>query len=314
MLAGMKQEARRFRVSVELTVAVTDPASMIEEALGAVDAAFFAAERGRSASQVRAEARAEVRDDLAAAVQWVIDADAAVITDAGLQVVESTQVITEVGLDGADLATEPDFASLFASCQCGKDDCEECAGYQLTPRAAAALWSIAQLYADQVYDDVDEHGDDPVSDDDDWAVLAEYPRLTWRQDAVWRRRAARAFDDLAADLEAGRTPIPSCPGEEMALHLMLRTAEAALADGWGVPQELLTRLPEHPDDQAWDLAQDVMFQDSDILNLFEEHLDGIEDPESPDNRKAGMGDYRPEAWFRPFHNVPPRDGRRGFRR
>jgi hypothetical protein len=57
-----------------------------------------------------------------------------------------------------------------------------------------------------VYDDVAEHGDDPVTDDGTWATLSDYPRITWRQDAVWRRQAARALDDLTADLEAGRAP------------------------------------------------------------------------------------------------------------
>jgi len=39
-----------------------------------------------------------------------------------------------------------------------------------------------------------------------------------RQDAVWRRQAARACDDLTDDIAAGRWPRPTCPGEEMALH------------------------------------------------------------------------------------------------
>lgn len=58
----------------------------------------------------------------------------------------------------------------------------------------------------------------------------------------------------------------------------------------------------------------MLLQDDDILDLFDDRMDGIEDPDSDHNRYMGMGDYRPEAWFRPFRNVTPRDGRRGFRR
>ena len=314
MLPAMGKGVRRFKVEAELIVEVTDPKALTRKALEAVDATAFPAQGGQSGEEVHAAVRAEARDDVAAALEWLTDPDAMIITDAGLHVVESAHTIVEVDEHGTDLGTQPDFAGLFPLCQCGKPDCDACTGFQLTPRTAAALWAVAQLLADQVYDDVAEHGDDPVTDDGNWSALSDYPRITWRQDAVWRRQAARAFDDLTADLEAGRAPVPTCPGEEMALHLMVRTAEAALADGWGVPPGLLSRLPEHADDFDWELALDVLVQDEDILTLFDEQHDGIEDPESPDNRLAGMGDYRPGAWFRPFLSVTPRDGRRGFRR
>lgn len=253
----------------------------------------------------------ELRGDVAAALGWVVEADAMVMTGDGVQVIESSDTIVELDRDGAADDAEPDFAQLFAVCRCGDDDCDACSGFQVTPRTAAVLWTVGQIVADHAYDDVLEHGDDTVTDDGGWSAFADYPRITWRQDAVWRRQAARAFDDLVEDLEAGRAPLPTCPGEEMALHLMLRTAEAAVTDGWG---PTLDRLPEHSDDCDWEMAADVLLQDDDILSLFDERLDGIEDPRSEDNRMAGMGDYRPEAWFRPFQNMNPRDGRRAFRR
>jgi hypothetical protein len=100
----------------------------------------------------------------------------------------------------------------------------------------------------------------------------------------------------------------------MALHLILRAAPAAVDDGWGGLDELLSRLPEHPDDFDWHLASTVFFQDHDILELFEAKLDGVEDPDSEQNRAIGMGDYRPHVWFHAFANADPRDGRRPFRR
>ncbi|WP_328851224.1 hypothetical protein OG994_25625 [Micromonospora globbae] len=79
------------------------------------------------------------------------------------------------------------------------------------------------------------------------------------------------------------------------------------------PEEL-AKLPEHTDDYDWDTAYEVLLQDDDILNLFDVQPDGVEDPDSEHNRFMRMGDYRPAAWFRPFSNVTPRDGRRPFRR
>lgn len=280
-------------------------------ALDQVDATDFAKRSGQSRAQVRTAVSEEVKSDLAAAVQWIVDADAIVLIDDGAEVVESSQSVVELGDDAVTDEAIPDFAALFAVRRCGKDDCDSCSGFQMTPRTALALWTVGQIIADQAYDDVVEYGDDPVTDGGGWSAFADYPRITWRQDAVWRRQAARAFDDLVEDLEAGRLPRPTCPGEEMALHIMLQTAEAAMEDGWG---PVLDRLPEHDDDCDWDMLVDVLLQDEDILHLFDESLDGIEDPRSEDNRTTGMGDYRPGSWFQPFQNVTARDGRRPFRR
>jgi hypothetical protein len=71
---------------------------------------------------------------------------------------------------------------------------------------------------------------------------------------------------------------------------------------------------EHPDDLDWDAMPDVLFQDTDILHLFEPGLDGIDDPHNALNAEMAIGDYRPSAWFETFANMQPRDERRGFRR
>jgi hypothetical protein len=174
------------------------------------------------------------------------------------------------------------------------------------------LWRVARLMSDQGYDDVENYGDDPVTADGTWAVFDRYPRITHGQDAVWRRQAARSFDDLAGDLAGGTWPAPTCPGEEMAVHLMLELAEAAVQDDWW--GECLDGVPVHPDDFNWDLAGEVFVQDTDILSLFDDGLDGLEDPDDATNAFLRMGDYRPGAWFTPFTGAQPRDGRRPFRR
>ncbi|MFG1995311.1 hypothetical protein ACGFJ7_35580 [Actinoplanes sp. NPDC048988] len=234
-------------------------------------------------------------------MDWIIDPDSIVETGAGAEVTGSTVTVDDGDGDGredrgSDVSTLPDFAALFPVCQCGTEDCDACTGFQMTPRSAVMLWSMAQLHSDHAYTDVLQFGDTPVSSKDNtWMAFADYPRITWSQDAVWRRQAARAFDDLAADLAGGRLPLATCPAEEMSMHLMLRSAQAAAADGWGVPAEELALLPDHHADYDWDLAVDVLLQDEDILHLFNEQLDGIEDPESQENQRFRIGDYRPEA-------------------
>jgi hypothetical protein len=319
--AAVMDEVRpRFMITAEVLVEITDAATLRRAALARVAEAGFVADGDRSADQVRAAERDAVHVDITAALDWVVDADAIVEDAAGTEVIGSTISVAE-GEDerpdaaGAGTEDTPDFAALFPICHCGADDCEDCSGFQMTPRSAAILWAVANLHADFAYDDVQHFGDAPVSEKDDgWAAFADYPRITWGQDGVWRRQAARAFDDLAADLAAGQLPMATCPGEEMAMHLMLRSAQGAAADGWGVPPEKLNLLPRHADDFDWDLAVEVLLQDEDILHLFDEQSDGIEDPESEENQRLRIGDYRPEAWFKPFQNATPRDGRRPFRR
>jgi hypothetical protein len=311
----MDEARRRFMITAEVLVEVTDAATLRRKALERVAEAGFVADDDRNAEHVRAAEHDNVQADVAAALDWVVDADAIVEDAAGAEVVGSTVSVDDQGAVDPGAEGMPDFAALFPVCHCGSDDCDDCSGFQMTPRSAAILWAVAQLHADFAYDDVQQFGDTPVSEKNDgWTAFADYPRITWGQDAVWRRQAARAFDDLAADLAAGQLPLATCPGEEMAMHLMLRSAQGAAADGWGVPSEKLNLLPGHEDDFDWDLAVDVLLQDEDILHLFDEQLDGIEDPESEENQRFRIGDYRPEAWFRPFQNATPRDGRRPFRR
>ena len=177
------------------------------------------------------------------------------------------------------------------------------------------LWSVAQVLADHGYDDVEEHGSDLLPERTGWYLFDRYPRLTWSQDAAWRRRAARAYDDLAADLASGDWPLPTCPAEELALHLILEDAPSAAEHGWsGLDAATFGSLPGHPDDLDWDAMPDVLFQDTDILHLFEPGLDGIDDPRNALNAQMAIGDYRPSAWFETFANMQPRDQRRGFRR
>lgn len=302
------QRSRRAKIKAEAIVEITDEAAVIEAALADMERGEFTLNGERKAHQ------AEVKSDAVAAVGWLVDPFGLLPDVPGAQVVRAEDRTVEVDEAGLERSADPDFVALFPVCHCGEDSCDACSGYQLTARTAAVLWTMAQILADQGYGDVTQHGDEPAGDDNAWTLFGRYPRITWRQDAVWRRQAARAYDDLTEDLAAGRWPRPRCPGEELALHLVLLDAPTAVEDGWAGLDETLPRLPEHPDDYDWDMASEVLFQDHDILDLFDVEMDGIEDPDSDYNRAMGMGDYRPQAWFRTFLNMDPRDGRRRFRR
>ncbi|MFG3076354.1 hypothetical protein [Streptomyces sp. NPDC048225] len=211
----------------------------------------------------------------------------------------------------------PNFAALFAvrDCPCkGEDpDCEEC-GWQLTPRTADLLHTALVLLADQAYDDAHRLGDQflPDANATTWEVFDRLPALTWTADHRWRRRMARAFDDLAADLGRGKWPEPTCTAEEMALHLAIEDAPTHLEDR--PPTDPHHTLPEHGDDYSWDDCSDLLFQDHDVLMLFDPKLGGIADPEDPANQSMGVGDLRAAAWFDPFGTHSVRDPGRGFRR
>jgi hypothetical protein len=302
------QPSRRAKITAEAIVEITEEAAVIEAALAHMERGEFTVDGERETRQ------AEVKGDAVAAVGWLVDIFGLLQDIPGTQIVQGSDRTVEVDRYGLELSTGPDFAALFAVCRCGEDSCDACGGFQLTPRTAAVLWSMANLLADRGYDDVTEYGDAPVTDDNGWTLFGQYPRITWQQDAVWRRQAARAYDDLAEDIEAGRWPRPRCAGEEMALHLALQNAPDAVQDGWTGLDDTRPLLLEHPDDYDWAMASEVFFQDHDILDLFDVVKDGIEDPDSDLNRATGMGDYRPQAWFHTFLNMPPRDGRRTFRR
>jgi hypothetical protein len=73
-------------------------------------------------------------------------------------------------------------------------------------------------------------------------------------------------------------------------------------------------LPRHEDDYSWDACSDLLFQDHDVLMLFDASLAGIEAPGNPANQRLGAGDLRVDSWFEPFDNGVVRNPQRGFRR
>lgn len=173
-------------------------------------------------------------------------------------------------------------------------------GWQLTPRTADALHDALSELAGDAYNDVTRHGDalvDPA--DESWVMLQRLPRITYDQDAAWRRQIARAADDLRGDLEAGQWPQPRCTAEAVCLYLAITDAEA-YEEAHGEAHEDLD-----DDDYDWETCLDVLFDDTDFLTLF--------DPMNDADNDQAAGDLRPATWFTTFASREPRDPERGFR-
>lgn len=312
---GKQNRPYRLKVEAEAVFEVTDRSAVEEAALEDIARTTFYSD-DMSSDEVVQEEQAAVRGDVEQALSWLADPGRMVAFEVpGLEVRSTSHSVQAVDADSSMADDSARFEGLFRVCHCSEESCDACQSFQLTPRTAVVLRSICGLLADNGYDDVIAHGDDDVESDSDWMLFDQYPRITWREDATWRRQAARALDDLAEDLIEGRWPLPRCPAEEMGLHLAVRYADAAVKDGWaGTDSPWFEDLPEHPDDFDWDMVLEVFFQDHDILLLFTNDLDGIEDPDEETNRAQGIGDYRPSAWFAVFNNMEPRDPRRPFRR
>lgn len=115
-------------------------------------------------------------------------------------------------------------------------------------------------------------------------------------------RFVSCFGTLANRLEAhdfdATTMITTCTAEEMALHLVIDAAEGASRDG-----TLATDLsqPANPGcDDDFDSVREILFQDHDVLHLFDAYLDGIEAPDSVLDEQRLFANLHPRAWFLPF--------------
>lgn len=208
----------------------------------------------------------------------------------------------------------PDFASLFAlpeACGCEEEDCQKCR-WTFTPRTADLLFSALEELAEAAYDDAAELGDRPVAEDDDgaWGFFSRLPQVTWRQGLEWRRRLARACDDLAGDLQGGTWPRPSCTAEEMVLHLALGEAPAHLE----ADDSAHAALPRHRDDYDFDACSDVFFQDHDVLWLYESKYGEGSGPAGGTQSSPTPPALHPDNWFEDFRNTPRRSPARGHRR
>jgi hypothetical protein len=182
----------------------------------------------------------------------------------------------------------------------------------LTARSAAVLRRALEDLSDEAWREVAALGGEPLGPGAS-GLFGSLPRVTFNQGGPWRRQMARAFDDLAADLAGGGEVVPRCTGEEMALHLGIARAQALTRNRPRLVAETVAGLPEDRRDFGWEAASEELFQDGDVLMLFDQSLDGIEDSGNEANQAMGMVNLAPVDWFAAFDDDFARDPGRGFR-
>lgn len=174
----------------------------------------------------------------------------------------------------------PDFAAVFEPHVNGD-------GWQMTPRMALQLWHAALRMADEWDNfDVEEMVDDlpPVA-------------RPFAADDAWRRQFTDAFRCVAHRLgsadEQGEILLRRT-AEEVALHLSIDLAKGDAIAGVEPPVQYQD-LPDHEDrDSDFEWMREVLFEDHDVLMLYNPALDGIEiDFDSNDL-------LHPRDWFQPF--------------
>jgi len=190
------------------------------------------------------------------------------------------------------------------------DEEEDTPDWQLAGRTAAVLRLALQELSDQAWQEVSAL-DSEVLKPRAAGLFARLPRITFHQARPWRRQMARCFDDLAADIEAGQWPLPRCTGEEMALHLAIAQAKRLPRDRPHRVAQAVADHPRHADDFDWEGCSNLLFEDHDVLMLFDDALDGIEDSGNELNQHMGMANLAAADWFEPF--AEGRDPERGYR-
>ncbi|MFD7861408.1 hypothetical protein [Streptomyces sp. NPDC059783] len=185
----------------------------------------------------------------------------------------------------------------------------------LTARTAAVLRLAGEELSALARQEAAALGDEPLPRGAG-GVFGRLPAITLRRDGQWRKQMARAFDDLAGDLQAaGENWMgPRCTGEEMALHLMIDQARSITANRPNAVRDLVANLPHSSADYDWRGCSEDLFEDHDVLMLFDAQLDGMEAPDSDIRQAMGMVNLAADEWFEPFSADNARDPDRGFRR
>lgn len=174
----------------------------------------------------------------------------------------------------------------------------EC-GVYMPPKTASLIHAMAENYCDMIHDLAEDIPSAiPLKPHDDlWPI----PEAAWRQSGDFYRKFARAFEDIARDIEEGQEPDPHNMAEEIALHLVLDAAAEVVADGSPELELFTGGMPGSRFDFDFDLLHNVLYQDKDYELAY------------LTNRSiANPGDL--EEWFEDFQTPAPRNPERGFHR
>lgn len=169
--------------------------------------------------------------------------------------------------------------------------------YSPTVRQRALLRSHALMNADLAYDDIEERGDAHVTTGSWWYVFDRLPSSTFRQPVRWRRQMARAFRDVADDLDHGGVIAPRSLAEYSATLLTIDDAfRAYISNDY---DDNITSLPGDVNDFDWASLTEAVVLDPELGTLA---ICSVIDQLSPD------------AWFKVTSGSQPRDPDRGFAR
>jgi hypothetical protein len=293
--AAEESGAQEIEATVVLGLRITDWPALRAAARAAVEELEF---DGIDPEGQRAQLLREVAEDPNAALGALLHPDRLVASLPGIEALGGTLEISVTD----DFA--PDFAELFPL-----DADGDTGDWTLTPRTACLLHTQLISLSDAAYEDLDDHGDDPVTvaDEGDWTVFGRLQQRTWSLHRGWRRAFARAFDDLADDLAIGEWPLPRCPAEDVALRLALADARALLGAQPESVADMMGDLPADLYDYDWDGCADELF--------------GVYGPDAEDSDlDAGqridrlLGATHPEGWFLGYDDAEERDPTRGYRR
>lgn len=159
----------------------------------------------------------------------------------------------------------------------------------VTPRQRAWITTAAEVIAIDGVADVERFADTSVDSATGWLLFDKLPEVTWSFDHRWRQRFTHCATALASDVTTIGAPIPRCTGDELMLHLILRLAQTMAHDLAVTP----INAPAADGDDDWNLLSEVLFQDHDVLMLY----DGF----TPDEITGMAGVHiDPADWFDEF--------------
>lgn len=187
----------------------------------------------------------------------------------------------------------------------------------LPPFTAGLLAAAGRLLAVLAYRDADDYGDRPFKRRSAKArhrVLARLPTDCDGQDQAFRLQFARAFDDLASDVEAGRAPLPRCTGERHALEIMIDCAPRLLACSDEQLRQLGIAVPDADDEYEysapfWDPVWSEFITEGAEHSILE--VQPADDEHDPPEPPTG-GWTAPRFWFSPYGITTARDPSRGY--
>ena len=127
------------------------------------------------------------------------------------------------------------------------------------------------------------------------------PESAYWQNQDFYRRFARAFEDIARDIEDGKLPEPRNMAEEIALHLSLEQASDIVSENSEELELFAGGMPTSRFDFDFDLLHNALFQDKDYEVAYLDNTNPVE--------PGGL-----DRWFDDFGGSESRDPNRGFHR